>query len=816
MKYLLAFEVKVLIISISLSSCTAIVNNFEKYQKRNIKDSGPLKTLTTYPLLLNIIGTQKSFTNPGIYSFSPQARNNHTATVLSDGRILIVGGLAKLSASSVVLSSTQIFDPKTGLWTRTASLSTARYDHTATLLNDGRVLVCGGRNASSYFNSAEIYDPSTDVWGSAGSFSTIRAKHTATLLSDDRVLIAGGTNDGSNSLNSIQIYTPSSGASGTWDTPDNNMSQERYSHTATLLANNKVLFVGGKNDSTINTSVEIYNTDTETSTLTNSLSTARAEHSANILSNGIVLVAGGTSDGSNSLDSSEEFDSEDTLNWTLSTTPMNTPRRLHTSNILKDNQIIIIGGLNGSTYLESTDIYDDGNWSYGYQLQKTHAYHSSIKLKDNQIMLIGGQDGTFSIAQIQFLKAPTETESFSWVSHGGSLNTPKLGQQTVVLSDNSVLVTGGDYALANKGTERIYPDSGFSVSKSSMNVSRYQHSSTTLNSGKVLNVGGWNNSSYERSAELYDPNTNTWTNTPQPAYSRGYHTATLLANGKVLIAGGTSSNTSEVYDPNNGANGSWSTSANMNSIHAYHAATLLKNGKVLLTGGHNGAYTTISEIFDPSGNSNQGTWTTSAAMPEARGHHTSTLLNNGKVLVAGGANHSNYLSSAIIYDPDLNTWSSASSMNYARAFHTANLLPDGRVLVVGGSDSINTTAIGRSAEIYNPDTDTWTLISNLNLERRNHNTVVLSDGRAIIVGGEFQSFYHPSFDIFSIYSPVALKISNGVAPFTNFINGAAIANTLAFDTSTRLLFPTSNKSTGIYLQDSNLIRSNEAIITVNP
>jgi N-acetylneuraminic acid mutarotase len=392
---------------------------------------------------------------------------------------------------------------------------------------------------------------------------------------------------------------------------------------------------------------------------------------------------------------------------------------------------------------------------------------------------------------------------------------PLMQNNTITrLANGNLLSIGGSYG-SNYFGDIILFDYKTNLWKKlgSLGIPRSNHTSTLLSDGRILVVGG--TAGYAlNSVEIVDIESSPLaTAIATFGFAVSGHKSVLLDNGKVLVCGGYDSpnyyNFCYLYNPSN----SWASTGSMGSNRSLFSLVKLQDGNVFAIGGTNGSALSSSEIYYV----NTGAWDATLNQSSTlRYFNTATLLNNGKVLVAGGANHSNYLSSAIIYDPDLNTWSSASSMNYARAFHTANLLPDGRVLVVGGSDSINTTAIGRSAEIYNPDTDTWTLISNLNLERRNHNTVVLSDGRAIIVGGEFQSFYHPSFDIFSIYSPVALKISNGVAPFTNFINGAAIANTLAFDTSTRLLFPTSNKSTGIYLQDSNLIRSNEAIITVNP
>ncbi len=99
-------------------------------------------------------------------------------------------------------ASTELYDPATNAWSSAGSLNTARHNHTATLLSSGKVLVTAGSNVAS----AEVYDPATNAWSSAGSLATALVYHTATLLPSGQVLVAGG-NNGSN-LASTAIYTP--------------------------------------------------------------------------------------------------------------------------------------------------------------------------------------------------------------------------------------------------------------------------------------------------------------------------------------------------------------------------------------------------------------------------------------------------------------------------------------------------------------------------------------------------------------------------------------------------------------------------------
>ena len=125
-------------------------------------------------------------------------------------------------------------------FSNTGSLTTARFYHTATLLPNGKVLVVGGRGTSGALNGAELYDPISGTWSATGSLNTDRYLHTATLLPNGKVLVAGGQ-DNSGPLTSAELYDP---ASATW-TATGNLAAARFYHTATLLPNGKVLVTGG-------------------------------------------------------------------------------------------------------------------------------------------------------------------------------------------------------------------------------------------------------------------------------------------------------------------------------------------------------------------------------------------------------------------------------------------------------------------------------------------------------------------------------------------------------------------------------------------
>ena len=169
---------------------------------------------------------------------------DHTATLLPNGLVLVAGGAACNGAGSTGrCGPSELYDPTTRTWTDTDSLRRARWDHTATLLPNGQVLVAGGRNNKRDFASAELYDPATGVWTATRSMTTPRFNHTATLLPSGQVLVAGGFEFDVGILASAELYDP---ATGMWRATGS-MTTARYVDTATLLPNGQVLVAGGVN-----------------------------------------------------------------------------------------------------------------------------------------------------------------------------------------------------------------------------------------------------------------------------------------------------------------------------------------------------------------------------------------------------------------------------------------------------------------------------------------------------------------------------------------------------------------------------------------
>jgi Galactose oxidase, central domain len=239
---------------------------------------------------------------PNRHTFQPtgsmtQPRYLHTLTLLVDGRVLVVGG-ADMSDGSGNLAGAEIYDPNTGKFTATGSMSVGRAEHTATLIAGiagDKVLITGGYGGGTLpLAGAELYDVTGGTFSPTGSMTTPRQRQTATLLDNGLVLITGGLDDYSHVLASAELYDPMTGkfrATGSMTTP-------REWHTATLLGDGRVLVTGGigADQSTPLAGAEIYDPTTGKFTPTGSMKAARSQHTAawvvGSLIQGVAVVGG--------------------------------------------------------------------------------------------------------------------------------------------------------------------------------------------------------------------------------------------------------------------------------------------------------------------------------------------------------------------------------------------------------------------------------------------------------------------------------------------------------------------------------------------
>ncbi|MBV8271837.1 MAG: putative Ig domain-containing protein [Cupriavidus sp.] len=312
-----------------------------------------------------------------------QGRFRHTATLLTDGRVLIAGGNRKQA-----LSSAELYDPTTHSWTFTGSLNRSRQAHTATRLQDGRVLVVGGygTGGGNALNSAELYDPTTGKWAATASLNQERDSHTATLLTDGRVLVAGGETQGGahSAIATAEIFDP---VAGTW-TLTGSLAQARDQQSAALLPDGRVLVAGGESGGAALASAEVFDPATGTWSQTGSLSQARNDFAATQLADGRVLAVGGT-DGTNILASAEIYNPASGT-WTP-TGSMSQARDFHTATLLANGHVLVAGGTDGTDLFESEQFDPaSGTWTQTGSLEQLREQHTATLLLDGTVLAAGG------------------------------------------------------------------------------------------------------------------------------------------------------------------------------------------------------------------------------------------------------------------------------------------------------------------------------------------------------------------------------------------------------------------------------------------
>jgi hypothetical protein len=697
----------------------------------------------TYPLVID-----PSWTNTT--STMATARTDHTATLLPDGRVLVVGGK---DIAGNALATAEIYDPLLGTWSFTGAMSVASWNHTATLLPNGKVLVAGGFNGLLFqVSRAALYDPATGLWTTTGAMAAARERHTATLLGNGTVLVSGGRDQSEASLATTETYSP---ASGTWSSAGA-MNATRQYHTATLLTDGRVLATGGlattPNPGSVTTwlaSAEIYNPNTRQWTVTGNLASARGRHSATLLPDGRVLVVGGQTGGAGggqisgvSVTATTEFWAPASGTWSAPAQPgpLVTARQAHTATLLTNGGVLIVGGATGAgASLDTAELYPHNatGWTSSAlpflpasSITNARYGHAATLLATGQVLVTGGLHSCVNSPAFPCVSSPFfhgviyDTAAGNWSAAGqfdGGAASARSEHTATLLADGRVFVAGGKAVNGTPlaSTQMFDPATGLWTARQSMASARYGHTATLLPDGRVLVTGGLGDAVSLTDVALYDPVADEWRNSPiVPSMSaqRYGHTATLLRNGQVLVTGGNDSGagynkSAERYDP---IANQWTPAGAMVDARFKHTATLMPNGTVLVAGGFNGIGTHIgkSESYNPTTN----VWSNAGAGPSWE--HTATLMPNGGVAYVGGR------------------YATGLGGGVVRYGHTATVLTTGQVLVVGGKDSLAQSAEPmNAASLYEPGTNRVVLLPPLATARAYHTTTLLPDGTVLIAGG---------------------------------------------------------------------------------
>lgn len=310
------------------------------------------------------------------------ARSQHSATALMDGRVFIAGGIGE---NGKVLASSEIYDPETGKFTPAGNMAQPRRAHAAVLLVSGRVLLIGGWGTSGPLSSCELYDPFSGNFLPVASMQEARGAPRAILLQDKRVLVTGGVDANGSSVATAEIYNRNGrfGSAG-------KMSIGRSYHTATLLPHERVLIIGGRNGDSVLDSSEIYDAETHRYSPVSSMSVSRYKHAAVTLSGNEVLVVGGSNGRK-----------KDTAQWTAEifdiaaqkfdrAVKLINPRVAIPEPILLPNQKVLVVG--SATELEMYDPMTRTLTAIKDKLPRALSDQTGTLLPGGKVLIAGGTD----------------------------------------------------------------------------------------------------------------------------------------------------------------------------------------------------------------------------------------------------------------------------------------------------------------------------------------------------------------------------------------------------------------------------------------
>lgn len=674
------------------------------------------------------------------------ARAGHTATQMSDGRVLVVGGTGLVGGKRVPIPEAEIYDPERERWLSAGALSVARRDHTATLLRTGRILVVAGQGSGdtagqpgAYLSSTEMFDAAGGTWSLADPLTHSRRAHSATLLADGRLMVAGGVG-AAGRVGASEVYDVGDGA---WQLLGGSLVTPRADHSSSLLPDGTVLLVGGSSRTGVVGRSERFSISTSRWEPGPSLVTPRDGHSALSLPNGSVLVGGGREQG---LSEVELYDMG--RGRFVAAPPMANPRWGHAMGLLATGEVLVVGGsrttanvpeelnsaetllLSGHVRPQITNVEPRGGPTFGGTL----------------VTLRGSNMAPLSEVQFGGLRAQIESSSATTVS----VRAPAHSQGTVpidlVTSDGRA--TSAGHSTFTYGSGAWYPAPATATPDG---LARFWHATASLRDGSALLSGGTADFTSPHdvltSVELYNARIQAWSAAAPMKTPRLNHASTTLSDGRVMVSGGQNHqqgglSSAEIYDP---VRDKWTGATPMSVPRVSHTLTPLPDGRVLAAGGSSsddrGQQWNTAEIYDPVAN----VWKPTGSMADGRVNHTATPLSNGNVIVVGGYGNDHVISflpsstgrttantSVEVFDHVSARWVSSSPLSEGRADHTATLLGDNSILVAGGTggsfDGIST------AERYDPGADKWTTTPLLNDARGGHGAALLPDGKVLVAG----------------------------------------------------------------------------------
>jgi hypothetical protein len=467
-------------------------------------------------------------------------RRSHTATLLPSGALLATGGCCNnMQSGGVDVASAEQANPATGAMAFTASLTEVRRWHSATLLPNGRVLVVGGEGRSGDIGvseavdartSAQVFDPGSGTWGAVVNMSQARSKHTATLLPSGQVLIVGGIDprivdglrgiwDPGKPLSSAEIYDD--GTLGSWTTQAYGSDSPSFT-TATTLPDGRVLLADA-------TQIVVYDPSSGAKTTT---ALPGLGNSSTLLPSGKVLLVG---------TAARIFDPALGTSTALPAPPTASAGR---AALLADGRVLVVGGT-GADLFDPAANAGAGGWTPTSPMSTPRTGHTMTTLADGTVLVAGGQNGGVPLLSAEVFDPAGNGGAGSWRATG-FLTDPRIDHAASLLPDGSVLVAGGrvDQASSAVPSSEIYDAASGSWTRLATGGGLFGQTPVLLLNGKVLLLGGATPLPYFRdglvsnAAWLFDPASRSFVSAPGLSAGRYGPAAALLPDGRVFVAGG--------------------------------------------------------------------------------------------------------------------------------------------------------------------------------------------------------------------------------------------------------------------------------------
>jgi len=322
---------------------------------------------------------------------------SHRATLLKDGRVLITGGLNKPDKSIEATTNTWLYLPQAKTVLPAGHMSSPRGDHSATLLSDGRVLVVGGRAAySKFLATAEIFDPKkfdpknpgAKTWTTVAQASVKRVHHGAARLPNGKVLVAGGYS--SATLDSLELYDP---AANTWSLLGTKLKVTRSAMTTTMLKNGTVVCAGGYDGKEFHDTLEVYDTKNGTlKTVPQKMQHKRAGHRATLMADGKVLITGGYCGGSCKVSGDAIYDA--VTDKVKSISSNGSELYHHDAALLRDGRVLCTGGGYTKQKAVAYDPKMGGMWTGLVSMKFGRYYHTATTMPSGVVLVVGGMNGS--------------------------------------------------------------------------------------------------------------------------------------------------------------------------------------------------------------------------------------------------------------------------------------------------------------------------------------------------------------------------------------------------------------------------------------